>query len=303
MTESQLQKCGFVAVLGIPNVGKSTLVNALVGSKVSIVSHKVQTTRRRVLGIAMHEQSQIVLMDTPGIFTPQKRLDRAMVGIAWDSMREADFIIVMVDASAPSQTATKAILKKLGHTETPILVVMNKIDRISREKLLPLTQEYATEFPAISRFFMVSAQTKSGLQDLLNFLATNMPVGPWMFPADQLTDLPMRLWAAELTREKIYLFLHEELPYAINVETEKWENFDNGDVKIMQTIHVERSNQKSIVLGKGGQMLKRLGETTRKELQEALERKVHLILNVRVTSDWSEDPAYYESQGLERPKN
>ncbi len=300
MTElTKKQHCGFVAVVGVPNAGKSTLVNAMVGSKVSIVSHKVQTTRRRILGIALKNDSQIVLIDTPGIFVPEKRLEHAMVGAAWESTKEADFIVVMVDVSAHSQTATKNILRKMATTHVPIILALNKIDSLDRAKLLPLTQQFVDEFPFIKHYFMISAKTGSGIQDLTVFLSENMPQGPWMFPEDQLTDLPSRLWAAELTREKVYKFLHQELPYAIHVETEKWETFKNGDIKILQTIHVERDNQKSIVLGKGGQMLKRLGETARAEIQETLETPIHLILNVRVTPGWSEGAEYYEMQGLE----
>jgi GTP-binding protein Era len=312
MIDTISRRCGLIAILGAPNVGKSTLVNALVGSKVSIVSHKVQTTRRRILGIALHHHSQLVLIDTPGIFNPRKPFEHAMVEAAWDSIQDVDCVIVMADASSPSQTMTQHILQQLQLQRSyrlpqlqdrviPFILVLNKIDCINREQLLPLTQTYVTAFPDISQVFMISAKTKSGVADLLNYLSVQVPEGPWLFPEDHLTDLPLRLWAAELTREKVYRFLHQELPYAIHVETEKWEHFANGDIKIMQTIHVERENQKAIVLGKGGQMLKRLGEITRHELQKALETRVHLLLNVRVTPDWKKDPYYYVTQGLEPP--
>lgn len=294
------KRCGFIAILGVPNAGKSTLVNALVGSKVSIVSHKVQTTRRRVLGIAMHEQAQIILIDTPGIFIPQRNLEKAMVRAAWQSIDDVDMIIVVIDASAPSQQTSKAILAKLQHSTTPISVAFNKVDLLPRKQLLPLAQSYAQAFPFIKNFFMISATRRNSLDDMLNTVVSVLPKAEWIYPEDQLTDLPMRLWAAELTREKVYRYLHEELPYAIHVETEVWEQFDNGSIKIMQTIHVKRDNQKAIVLGKGGQMLRKLGEVTRMELKDALECNVHLMLNVRVTPNWADDAFYYQSQGLEK---
>lgn len=290
--------CGFVTILGIPNVGKSTLTNALVGSKISIVSPKVQTTRRRILGIAMSNQVQIVLIDTPGIFVPKKRLDRAMVSAAWENISNTDVVMVMADASHRSQDDTLNILDRaLNQSQAPIFLVINKIDLIPRAKLLTLIAEM-TEGRQVAQVFLISAQKKDGVSRLLNALADAMPPQPWMFPEDQLTDLPMRLLSAEITREHIFRSLHQELPYAICVETEGWEEFKNGSVKISQIIYVEKEGQKRILLGKQGHQVKYIRETAAKEIEELLGQPVHLFLHVKVSENWSEQRQHYTDLGL-----
>lgn len=291
-------RCGFVTIVGVPNAGKSTLVNQVVGSKISIVSSKVQTTRRRILGVAMQGESQIVLVDTPGIFEPKKRLERAMVAAAWSAVEGTDLILVIADASAPSQEATLALIDKLKGWEIPIWLAINKIDKRPRDQLLPLIAEL-TQDSAIQKTYLISALTRDGVDSLLNDLAKIVPENPWHFPEDQLSDLPQRLLATEITREKIFQFLHQELPYAITVEGEKWENFKNGDVKISQIIFVMRESQRQILLGKGGQQIKRIGEAARRDLQHILGARVHLFLHVRVAKDWAERRQHYEEMGLE----
>lgn len=294
MTET----CGFVTILGIPNVGKSTLTNALVGSKVSIVSPKVQTTRRRVLGIALSHNAQIILIDTPGIFVPKKRLDRAMVLAAWENISDTDVLMVMADASHQSQENTLKILDRaLQQSQSPVFLVINKIDLIHRTQLLKLITQM-TEGRKIAQVFLISAQRKDGIDVLLKALEKAMPEQPWMFPEDQLTDMPMRLLSAEITREHIFRSLHQELPYAICVETEAWEEFKNGAVKISQVIHVEKDGQKRILLGKSGHQIKYVRETAAKEIQEILGQPVHLFLHVKVSENWSEQPQYYADLGL-----
>ena len=292
------RQCGFVTILGIPNVGKSTLTNALVGSKVSIVSPKVQTTRRRVLGIALSDNAQIVLIDTPGIFAPKKRLDRAMVSAAWENISSTDVLMVMADASHRSQQDTLEILDRaLHHSQAPIFLVINKIDLIQRPQLFDLITQL-TEDRKITQVFLISAQKKDGTAALLTALEKVMPEQPWMFPEDQLTDMPMRLLAAEITREHIFRSLHQELPYAICVETEAWEEFKNGSVKISQVIHVEKEGQKRILLGKGGHQIKYIRETAAKEIQEILQQPVHLFLHVKISENWSEQRQHYADLGL-----
>ncbi|MGI4850960.1 MAG: GTPase Era [Janthinobacterium lividum] len=292
------QACGFVTILGIPNVGKSTLTNALVGSKVSIVSPKVQTTRRRVLGIALSNEAQIVLIDTPGIFVPKKRLDRAMVSAAWENISDTDVLMVMADASHRHQDDTLKILDRaLQQSDAPVFLVINKIDLIDRKKLLELITQM-TEGRNIAQVFLISAQKKDGIPLLLKALEQAMPEQPWMYPEDQLTDMPMRLLSAEITREHIFRSLHQELPYSIHVETEAWENFDNGSVKISQVIHVEKDGQKRILLGKGGHQIKYIRETAVKEIQEILGQQVHLFLHVKVSENWSEQRQHYTDLNL-----
>ena len=291
--------CGFVTILGIPNVGKSTLTNALVGSKISIVSPKVQTTRRRVLGIAMSDQVQIILIDTPGIFVPKKRFDRAMVSAAWENISDTDVLMVMADASHRSQEDTLNILDRaLEQSPAPVFLVINKIDLIPRTKLLALIDQM-TQQRKIAQVFLISAQKKDGVTRLLDALADAMPQQPWMFPEDQLTDLPMRLLSAEITREHIFRSLHQELPYAICVECEGWEEFKNGSVKISQVIYVEKEGQKRILLGKGGHQVKYIRETAVKEIQEILGQQVHLFLHVKVSENWSEQRQHYTDLGLD----
>jgi GTP-binding protein Era len=291
------QKCGMVAIMGLPNAGKSTLVNALVGAKVSIVSKKAQTTRCRILGIAMHEHAQIVLMDTPGVFSPQKILERAMMGAAWEAMNEADIVIHLVDCLKKNAVAqNRQILEKLPQNQ-PCLLVLNKVDQIKKPDLLDMAQEFNESFNYAGTF-MVSALKTSGLDDLKADLAARMPDAPWMFDEDQITDLPMRFMAAEIVREKVFHQLHEELPYAVMVETESWEKFDNGSVKIHQIIYVQRDSQKAIVLGKGGSRIKAIGEAARLELEEFMGGRVHLKLFVKVQENWPDRPENFPLIGL-----
>lgn len=288
-------RCGFIAVLGAPNAGKSTLVNQLVGAKVSIVSPKVQTTRTRVMGIINKANTQVIFIDTPGIFAPRKRLDRAMVSAAWQGAKDAEAVLLLVDAT---RGGADAIIEKLKEQKRHAILVLNKIDLVDKEKLLGLAAKL-NESGVFTETYMISALKGDGTEKLLADLAARLPEGPWMFNDDQVSDMPMRLLAAEITREKIFLQLKEELPYAVTVETESWEEFENGSVKISQIIYVMRDTQKAIVLGKGGTMIKKLGETARRELEEILERRVHLSLFVKVRENWIDDPARYSAWGLD----
>ncbi|MBO6719242.1 MAG: GTPase Era [Rhizobiaceae bacterium] len=295
-------RSGFVALIGAPNAGKSTLVNRLVGAKVSIVTHKVQTTRAIVRGIATRGVTQIVFVDTPGIFKPRRRLDEAMVTTAWGGAKDADLVLVLVDAEYGLKGDALAMLERLGDIRQPKVLVLNKIDRIARDRLLELTAK-ANELAAFERTFMISALTGSGCDDLLDYLASALPEGPWYYPEDQLSDLPMRQLAAEITREKLFLRLHEELPYSSHVENEKWEERPDGSVRIEQVIYVERDSQKKIVIGRKGETIRAIGEASRKEMAEILEQKVHLFLFVKVREKWGDDPERYREMGLEFPKN
>ena len=299
--EAEIQtRSGFVALIGAPNAGKSTLVNQLVGSKVSIVTHKVQTTRAIVRGIATHENAQIVFVDTPGIFKPRRRLDRAMVTTAWGGARDADIILVLIDAERGLKGDAEAMLENLEGIRQPKVLVLNKVDRVRPEKLLALTAQ-ANEKAKFDQTFMISALTGSGCADLLEYLAKGLPEGPWYYPDDQISDLPMRQLAAEITREKLYLRLHQELPYSSHVETEKWEELKNGSVRIEQVIYIERDSQKRIVLGHKGETIRAIGEAARKEIGEILEQQVHLFLFVKVRENWGDDPERYREMGLEFP--
>jgi GTP-binding protein Era len=302
MSESVPQQThsGFVALLGAPNAGKSTLVNQLVGNKVSIVTHKVQTTRALVRGIVTHGDAQIVLVDTPGIFRPRRRLDRAMVMTAWGGAKDADIVMMILDAERGIRGDAEAILEGLVDVRQTKVLVLNKIDRVPHEKLLKLAAD-ANEKVAFDRTFMVSALTGSGCTDLLGWLAKTLPEGPWYYPEDQISDLPMRQLAAEITREKLYLRLHEELPYSSHVETEKWEEKQNGSVRIEQVIYVERDSQKSIVLGHKGATIRAIGQASRTEIAAILEQPVHLFLFVKVRENWGDDPERYREMGLEFP--
>jgi len=297
-TETMPTRCGFVALLGAPNVGKSTLLNALVGAKVAIVSPKPQTTRSRIVGIVMEGQTQIVLVDIPGIFQPRRRLDRAMVASAWQGAKDADMVALVVDVERPDDGETLAIMEKLKADGRPALLVLNKVDAIARENLLPIAQRF-NEHGNFTDTFMVSALTGSGIADLRVALAAKLPTSPHLFPTDQLTDLPQRLLAAEITREQIYLQLHEEVPYSTAVETENWQERDDGSVRIDQAIFVQREGQKAIVLGKGGTRIKALGQSARRELEEMLGRRVHLFLFVKVRENWIEDPERFSEWGLD----
>jgi len=300
--------CGFAAVIGAPNAGKSTLVNALVGTKVAIVSPKVQTTRMNVRGIVMRGDAQIVFVDTPGIFRPRRRLDRAMVGAAWSGAGEADAILLVVDAAdltanatSPGARDTDAIMAGLKEGKgKKTALVLNKIDGMKRTDLLPLVEKFRSE-GLFEDIFLVSALKGDGLEALLDWVKARMPEGPWHYPEDEAADIPARLLAAEVTREKLYLRLHDELPYASTVETEKWEERRDGSVKIDQTIYVQRDGQKAIVLGKGGATIKKIGELSRTDLEEMFGRKVHLFLFVKVREDWDQQREHYTEMGLEFP--
>jgi|TARA_B100002003_G_scaffold30494_1_gene25477 GTP-binding protein Era len=291
--------CGFVAILGAPNVGKSTLLNRIVGVKVSIVSPKVQTTRTRVLGIALEGDAQLIFIDTPGIFQPKRRLERAMVAAAWGGAGDADHVILLVDAQRGLNPDTRAIIDRLkeqdGHT---VDLVINKIDLIDKQKLLALTQKLSAE-GVFDDTYMISAFKGDGVDDLVAHLTAKMPASPWLFPEDQISDMPMRLLAAEITREKLYLKLHQELPYATTVETETWEEKEDGSVRIEQTIYVESESQRSIILGKGGKMIKSIGVESRHDLGEILDTIVHLFLFVKINEKWGDDPGRYSSWGLD----
>ncbi|WP_085643281.1 GTPase Era [Thalassospira sp. MCCC 1A03138] len=293
------QRCGFVALVGAPNAGKSTLLNQLVGTKVSIVSPKVQTTRTRVRGIVMTEDAQLVFIDTPGIFAPKRRLDRAMVKAAWNGADDADLVVLVIDAGAGITDEVRAIIDQLKSQNRKAILAMNKVDKVAdKEKLLRLSQEFFAE-EVFTDVFMISAKKGSGTQDLVNFLAAKMPDGPWMFPEDDVSDMPLRLLAAEITREKLYYQLQQELPYSATVETELWEERKDGSVKLEQTIFVEREGQKAIILGKGGKRIKALGSDARKELEAIFERRVHLFLFVKVRENWGDDPNRFAMWGLD----
>jgi GTP-binding protein Era len=291
-------RAGFACILGLPNAGKSTLVNALVGTKVSIVSRKTQTTRSRVLGIVMHGDTQIVLVDTPGIFTAKKMMERAMVQAAWDALDGADVTIHLVDAAARDAIEQNDVILERLSAEKPCYLVLNKTDRANKTELITLAQKLNERF-SYTATFMISALTKDGISDLINDIAQRLPAGPFLFDPEQTTDMPMRLIAAEITREKIFENLHQELPYAVFVESESWENFNDGSVKIDQVVYVQREGQKAIMLGKGGQQIKHIGESARRELEEIMGCRVHLKLFVKVKEDWPEREEYLRLMGLE----
>jgi GTP-binding protein Era len=293
-------RCGFVALIGAPNAGKSTLTNALVGSKVAIVTPKVQTTRTLVRGIAMAGDAQLVFIDTPGIFAPKRRLDRAMVTTAWSGAHDADIVALLVDAKTGLGEEASAILDKLSEVRQPKLLVLNKVDLVDKEKLLGLAKA-ANERATFAATFMISALGGDGVGDLRDWLAAHVPAGPWHYPPDDVSDAPMRQLAAEITREKLYLKLHQELPYRSTVETDQWQERKDGSVRIEQTIYVERESQRKIVLGAGGQTIKAIGAESRKELMEIFETPVHLFLFVKVREKWGDDPERYREMGLEYP--
>ncbi len=293
-----MTRCGFVGLIGAPNAGKSTLLNRLVGAKLSIVTPKVQTTRSRVRGIALKEQTQLVFIDTPGIFAPRRRLDRAMVAAAWGGVAEADLVVVLVDASRGVDADVERILEGLTAAGRPAILALNKIDLVPRPVLLPLA-ETLRENGLFTDFFMISATSGDGVDVLYRHLAGHLPEGPWLYPEDQLSDLPTRLLAAEITREKLFLQLHKELPYALTVETEHWTEQDDGSLRIDQVIYIQREGHKPIVLGKGGRMIKSIGKAARSELEDLLARRVHLFLRVKVRANWVEDPARYRDWNLD----
>ncbi len=294
-------RCGFVALIGAPNVGKSTLVNALVGSKVTIVSRKVQTTRALIRGIVIDDNAQLILVDTPGIFEPKRRLDRAMVKTAWTGAHDADVVCVLLDAREGIDRQADAIFDNLANVGHPKILVLNKIDLVPREKLLALTQKANARLTFVETF-MVAAISGDGVGDLRRGLARLVPPGPFHYPEDQMSDAPMRHLAAEITREKIFRQLHQELPYQSTVETDVWTERKDGSVRIEQTIFVERENQRKIVLGRAGSTIKSIGADARKEIAEILGQIVHLFLFVKVRENWGDDPSRYQEMGLEFPK-
>jgi len=298
---SAVSRCGFVAIIGAPNVGKSTLVNALVGSKISIVTPKVQTTRTLIRGIAVEGEAQVILVDTPGIFAPRRRLDRAMVDSAWAGTRDADLVVLVIDANKGVRDDDEAIVHGLAGMRAVRILVLNKIDLVAKPKLLDLAQAL-NDRAAFAATFMIAARSADGVADLKSFLAARVPAGPWLYPADQISDAPMRQFAAEVTREKLYLRLHQELPYQSAVETDVWKELKDGSVRVEQTIYVERESQRKIVLGKGGQTIKAIGAAARSEIAAAVERPVHLFLFVKVREGWADDPERYREMGLEFPK-
>lgn len=298
MTEQT--RAGFVALIGEPNAGKSTLLNQLVGAKVSIVTHKVQTTRARIRGICMQGAAQIVFVDTPGLFRPRRRLDRAMVAAAWGGASDADIVVLLIEAQRGITEGVKAIIEVLKDRvgDHPVALAINKIDRVKAESLLALAEQMNTLYP-FTRTFMISAEKGYGVQDLREWLAGEVPQGPWFYPEDQIADTPMRVIAAEVTREKLTLRLHEELPYQLTVETEKWEDRADGSTRIDQLIYVSREGHKGIVLGHGGETIKSVSMDARKELTEFLGRPVHLFLQVKVRPNWLEEKERYSEMGLD----
>jgi GTPase len=294
-------RCGFVALIGAPNAGKSTLLNALVGTKVSIVTPKVQTTRTLIRGIAIEGASQLIFVDTPGIFAPRRRLDRAMVGTAWGSTQDADLVALLVDSKKGFTDDEEAIVSTLADIRAPKVLVLNKVDLIAKPELLVLTQKL-NERATFAATFMISALSGNGVGDLKSWFAAHVPPGPWLYPEDQISGAPMRQLAAEITREKLYLRLHQELPYQSTVETEVWKELRDGSVRIEQTIYVERESQRKIVLGKAGQTIKAIGAAARTDIAQAAEQPVHLFLHVKVREGWGDDPERYREMGLEFPK-
>ncbi|PTV96232.1 GTP-binding protein Era [Rhodobacter aestuarii] len=298
MTETT--RAGFVALIGEPNAGKSTLLNQMVGAKVSIVTHKVQTTRARIRGVCMAGQSQIVFVDTPGIFRPRRRLDRAMVTAAWGGAADADIVVLLIEAHRGLTDGVMAILEALKSREgtQPVALAINKIDKVKAERLLELAEKANAEFPFV-RTFMISAEKGYGVDDLRSWLAGELPVGPWYYPEDQIADLPMRMIAAEVTREKLTLRLHEELPYQLTVETENWEERPDGSARIDQVIYVSRDGHKGIVLGKGGETIKGISTAARHDLADFMGRPVHLFLQVKVRENWQDEAERYSEMGLD----
>jgi GTP-binding protein Era len=294
-------RCGFVALIGAPNAGKSTLVNALVGTKVSIVTPKAQTTRTLIRGIAVDGPTQLILVDTPGIFAPRRRLDRAMVGTAWGGARDADIAALVVDSRKGVEDEDEGVIRGLAEVRAAKLLVLNKVDVVAKPALLALTQ-MLNERAAFAAIFMISALTGDGVADLKRWLGAHVPAGPWLYPADQIADAPLRQLAAEITREKLYLRLHQELPYQSTVETEVWKELKDGSVRIEQTIYVERESQRKILLGKGGQTIKAIGAAARADIAVAIEQPVHLFLFVKVREGWGDDPERYREMGLEFPR-
>jgi GTPase len=301
-TASQSRRCGFVAIIGAPNVGKSTLVNALVGSKVTIVTPKVQTTRATIRGIAIEGEAELIIVDTPGIFTPRRRLDRAMVATAWSGAHDADLTVLLVDAGRALDAETMAIIGRLDEISGSKILIVNKIDLVAKPRLLGLVDD-ANKLTRFAATFMISAANGDGVGAVKRWLSEHVPVGPWLYPPDQISDAPQRALAAEITREKLFLRVHQELPYHSTVETDVWKELRDGSVRIEQTIYVERESQRKIVLGKGGQAIKAIGAEARKEIASLIERPVHLFLFVKVRGNWQDDPERFREMGLEFPRD
>ena len=296
-----MTRAGFVALIGEPNAGKSTLLNRMVGAKVSIVTHKVQTTRARIRGVALADEAQIVFVDTPGLFQPRRRLDRAMVAAAWGGAADADIVVLLIEAHRGLTKGAQAIIDALHDRVSPkqtVALAINKIDKVKSDDLLALTQELNDAYP-FAKTFMISAEKGFGVEDLRDWLGNELPEGPWLYPEDQIADLPMRMIAAEITREKLTLRLHQELPYQLTVETENWEDRKDGSTRIDQLVYVMRDGHKGIVLGNRGETIKAVGKLAREELQEFLGRKVHLFLQVKVRPNWLEEAERYSEMGLD----
>lgn len=300
--QSKKTRCGFAALIGAPNSGKSTLLNQLVGTKISIVSRKVQTTRRAVRGIAIEGNAQIIFVDTPGIFAPKRRLERAMVASAWGTSSEADVAALLVDAGKGITAEVEAILERLPQIAAPKILVLNKIDMVEPPRLLELSARLNGSFP-FAQTFMISALRGDGVAKFKQALAALMPEGPWLYPEDQISDAPLRLLAAEITREKLFERLHDEIPYALTVETERWQDLPDGSARIEQTIYVMREGHKKIVIGEGGRTIKAIGMAARKEIMAAAGQNVHLFLFVKVRENWLDDPERYREMGLDFPKD
>ena len=298
MPETLNTRCGYIALLGAPNAGKSTLTNHFVGSKVSIVSPKAQTTRTTVKGIGIYKNTQIIFLDTPGIFKPKRRLDRAMIASAWSGLADADIAVLLVDAKRGLDDETKAIIEKLKEKDIKAVLVLNKSDLVKGERLLQLAQELNDLYP-FKETFMVSALSGKGTEEFYNYLADNLPQSPWFYPEEQMSDMPLKLLAAEVVREKLFLYLRQELPYALTVEPELWERREDGSVRAEMTIYVERDGQKQIILGKNGSMIKKIGQSARLELENLLEDRIHLFLFVKVRENWVEDKARYTDWNLD----
>ena len=295
------RRCGYVALIGAPNAGKSTLLNQIIGTKIAIVTRKVQTTRTRITGIFIEGDAQIIFVDTPGIFEPRRRIDRAMVGAAWRGTEDADQTVVVVDSTRGVTGDTGRILAQLKEAGQKVVLALNKVDVVERSKLLDLTAQL-TESRVFAETFMISALTGDGVRDLVDYLAAQMPAGPWLYPEDQLSDIAERLMAAEITREKLYERLHQELPYQTAVETEEWKDQKDGSARISQVIYVQSKSQKPIVLGKGGRTVKEIGSLARADMEQAFGRRVHLFLFVKIKPEWGDDKDYYRSLGLDYPE-
>lgn len=297
MADNNVTRAGFVSLIGAPNAGKSTITNNFVGSKVSIVSPKAQTTRTVIKGIGIYENTQIIFLDTPGIFKPKRRLDRAMVATAWNGIDDADMVVLVVDAKRGFDDETKAIIERLNQNNIAAVLVLNKVDLIQKEKLLELSAEL-NKAGHFTETFMISALTGQNIDEFYHYLAAHLPESPWYYPEEQMSDMPLKLLAAEVVREKLFLYLRQEVPYALTVEPELWERREDNSVRAEMTIYVERDSQKIIVLGKGGSMIKKIGQAARRELEEMLEDRIHLFLFVKVRENWGEDPARYADWGL-----